>query len=178
MFRNDIQLTPEVKEQQSRLFVIFGLGLILSICKVVERPEFALSEILVSMLFLCGVMYTNYCLLVFYIILTLYAMIIYLMEFGKLVQSKIVTEKNPFEAASKGLIFFYIVIGITLIFDVFAVYLTFLAYKVFKYEAFKGTVGRNGNNNVGRRFFEGEEERNNRNAPNTRPVFQGEGVVL
>ena len=178
MFRNDIPLTDEVKQNKNRLFWVFGLGLILALAKTGERPDFALSEILASMLFLCGIMYTNYCLLVFYIVLTLYSMIIYFMEFGKLAQIKIITGENPFTGLTSGMFFFFIILGITFLFDILAVYLTFLAYKVFKYEAFKGTVGGNGNQNGGQRFFADDVERNQRNAANNRPIFQGQGIVL
>lgn len=174
MFRNDIPMTPEVKRHQTNLLIIFGIGLVLAICKVAGAPAFTLSEILVSMLFLCGVMYTNYCLLVFYIILTLYSMIIYFMEFGKLVQIKVVTGNNPFDNKSKAFYFFIVILGLTFVFDIFAIYFTFQAYRVFKYEAFKGSIG-------GTQPYPGQAPargNDNRNAGNNRPAFQGDGIVL
>lgn len=173
MFRNDIPQTPEVKQHQTNLFIVFGIGMVLAICKVAERPEFTLSEILVSMLFLCGVMYTNYCLLVFYIILTVYATIIYFMEFGIMVQIRVMTGSNPFAAKSSSFIFFYVVLGVTFVFNIIAIYLTFQAYKVFKYEAFKGSLG------GGQPYAGQAPPRYNENrGGNNRPTFQGEGIVL
>ena len=168
-------MTEEVKEHQTRLYIIFGIGLVLAICKVVSAPQFTISETLVFMLFLCGTMYTNYCLLVFFIIMALYSEVVYLMEFGKLAQIKIVTGNNPFSNIEGVKIFFYVVLATTVIFNAIAIYFTFLAYKVFKYEAFKGSIG-----GVQGRRADGQDEeaRNNRNQGSNRQVFQGQGIVL
>lgn len=168
MFRNDIQMTPEVKSHQTTLFILFGVGLVLAICKVSEAPNYTLSEILVSMLFLCGIMYTNYCLLVFYIIMTIYATVIYAMEFGKLAQIKIVTGVNPFDKQTPSFIFLQVILAVTFVFNFVAIYYTFNAYKVFKYEAFKGSLGGG----------QGQARQGDSRPANNRQPFQGEGIVL
>merc|ERR1719354_23955 len=127
------------------------------------------------MLFLCGIMYTNYCLLVFYIILNLYSTI--------LAQVLIIAKENPFKGASAGYVFFYVILGISIAFNITAVYFVFLAYRVFKYESTKGNNSAGnmapGNQNMGRQFFGRDEEQQNNNRPQqqqsgiNRQAFQG-----
>ena len=177
MFRNDIQLTPEVKKHQTILFVIFGIGMFLALCKLFEAAQIAVSEVLILMLFLCGALYTNYCLLVFFIIMTLFSEVQYLMQFGIIAQIGIVLKRNKFYEMNGSQLFFFAVLGVTFLFNLFALYEAFNAYRVFKYEAFKGMIG---NANSGGRAFtaQDEENRNNRNQGNDRPAFQGQGIVF
>ena len=140
MFQPALNVTPEMKQHQTRLFFIFGIGLVLAICKVVGNAAFALNEILVLMLFLCGTMYTNYCMIVFYIILTLFSMISYLMEFGRMIQVYFFVGSSQFASLDAKMKFFYVILVITFVFDIFAIMFSFWAYKSFKYETFKGSM--------------------------------------
>ena len=174
MFQPAVNVTPEMKQHQTRLFFVFGIGLVLAFCKVVGNVSFALNEILVLMLFLCGIMYTNYCMIVFYIILTVFSMIAYLMEFGRMAQVHFFTGTSQFAVVDAKMKFFYIILIITFVFDIFAIMFAFWAYKSFKYEAFKGAVGGNVPMQNTRRPNEAQA---NSQARGPSP-FQGRGVRI
>ncbi len=143
-------------------------------CKIVEQPSFALNEVLVLLLFLCGAVYANYCMVVFFIIMTLFTMISYFMEFGRLAQVHIAKGRSPFVAMEKGKIFFYVILMVTFLFDFFAIMFTFWAYKVFKYEAFKSSganAGMPNNNRV-------DEESGNGNNNGRPSSFTGRGIRI
>ena len=173
MFQSQFDPTTETKTHQVRLYIIFGIGLFLAFCKFVGQPQFALSEVITYMLFLCGAIYTNYCMIVFYIILTLFSMISYFMYFGQLAQIHVGTGISSLVAMDWRGRFFFIILLITFVFDIIAITLAFWAYKAFKFESFKGfTAGRGG---AGRRA---EEDGGRGSGRNQAQPFQGRGVRI
>ncbi len=172
MFQPPAVITSEIKAQQTKMFVVFGVGLLLALCKFSQNASYALNEILVLMLFLCGTMYANFCLLVFFIVLTMFGMVNYLIEIGILAQLHYFNGFSPFNRMDGKQKFYSIVVILTVIFDIAAIYITFHAYRVFKHESFKG-IGGDGPSNI---MMRDRTRPDNRSAPSN--AFQGTGIRI
>ena len=139
MFMPSPEPTDEMRSHQTKLYVVFGVYLILGFLKLTGNPSFAISEIIASLLFLCGIVGLNYCMVVFFMVLVLFTMFQYMMYFGLVVQHYIYKGTSPMSQGGMAL-FFFIVVAISFVFNIFAEMICFDAYKCFKWEALKGVA--------------------------------------
>ena len=178
MFGPSVQPTEEMKKMSKGLYILFFIGLVLSLCKFAggsAGASMAFNEIIGLLLLVCGISTYNYCLIVVYIVLVLFNILQFVMIIGKDIQN----QRNPFSSGAEGsgaYQFFYIVMIITFIYDIVACYVCFKAYKLFKYETLKGFIGAG--------TFGGNSQPPQHNQPQRNDngggfnAFQGQGVRI
>ena len=192
MFGPQVQPNDQMKSTSRGLYILFFVGLTLSLCKFAGGSlgsSMAINEIIGLLLFACGIYSYNYCLIVVYIVLVLFNMLQFIMIVGKDIQN----QKNPFNtegAGFGGYQFFYIIMIVTFIYDIVSCVVCFKAYKLFKYETLKGFMGSGtqpgtfGQGNAGGNGNGNGGQNPNHNQPNQEQPgedfspFRGQGVRI
>lgn len=168
MFTPQIQTTPDLKTSQIHLYTLFTIGLFLALSKLLGAPSIALNEILQSSLLLCGALCLNYCLVVFFVILSLFNTLMISQIIGIQIQQYFILGANKLSGNNGKDIFLYTIFVVTIFFNFVAVIVSFFAYKKFKKAVFNGGNGLTahldkGEGNGGKKDFE---------------AFKGEGVKI
>lgn len=130
----------DLKSYNVSLYLIFFFGIILAFIKLFfkEGLHMGLNEIMEQFVLLMAVMCTNYCLLVFFIILILFNTCFSLVLISIQLQQKFLLGKSQMEIEKKYAI--YIVLGLTVIYNIVAAIVCFFAYRQYKYQYVKGMV--------------------------------------
>ena len=172
MFSPQIQPTDELRKKQTTLYIVFGIGLILLFARFFISINLAINDLLIYLLFWCGIAFYNYCMLAFFVIMTLFSLLNYISFIGTLVQIKILT--SQFETGSSlPPAFVFGVLGLTIVYDIVACWFCYDAYKAFKYEMFKGMGA------VGGQGLQMESNRNvDPEAGDQFKAFKGSGVKI
>ena len=170
MFAPQLNETPELKVRQQKLYIVFGIGLILTFIRFFINVQLAVNDLLSFLLFWCGIAYYNYCMLVFFVILTLFSMLSYGMIIGIFVQKQVLLGSTDIgmDGAS---VFLISMVLITLIYDFYACWLCYDNYKVFKYYTFSGGANRGG-------IQMDNNQRDPENGNDTFKAFGGKGVTV
>ena len=125
--------SDEIESTQRTLYVLFFVGMLLAVLKLGASIMLGISEIIVVLMFLCGICCANYCLIVFYIVMLLLNMISFCMLFGRVCQIHIHTGTSPI-GVELGFTVLFVLMLISVIYDLVAVFVCFNAYKTFKFE--------------------------------------------
>ena len=140
MFNPQIPLTTTTKSGQTTLYILFAIGMFLSICKF-SILQLALNEILTNILLLCSAICLNYCILVFYIILLIFNTLTIFQIIGIQFQKSIFLNANFFEGGNPE-IFIFVIILFTFFFNLISVWICYSVYKKFKTVFVKGPASR------------------------------------
>ncbi len=178
MFQPAPIFTEEMNLHKNRLRLLLVIGVILGLAKFPFSPDIALNDLIALVFLWCASSYANHCLLVFFMIITLFATFSYIVMISILLQRVIVLHENPFKVDSAPEVFFHRLIIATAIFDFFLLKFSFEAYKCFKAVAY-GEVGRVGQV-IGRnpRFTRESDEDIQVNTNNPAGNFQRQGMRI
>ena len=145
-----MQETPALKKQQNTLYKVLYAGLALAVITLFINPSIAFNNLISLSLLYCGIAYYNYCMLVFFVIFTLFNIVQFMMYLGIILQQFILTGKAG-DAKTSTIILTVGFLLINIIYDVIACYYSYEAYKEFKHHTFSGMqsgeplMGRNEN---------------------------------
>ena len=147
MFTPQVQPNDELREKQKTLYIVFGIGIILLFARFFIDINLAIRDMMIYLLFWCGVAFYNYCMLAFFVIMLLFSLLNYVSLLGTIIQVRVLTAQ--FNTGFKGPVAFVVaVIGLTIIYNVAACWFCYDAYKVFKYETSKNYGGSIGQQNI------------------------------
>ena len=177
MITPQIQETPDIKKMQKTLIILFSIDMILIICKL-EYPQIAFNELLQNLLLICGTMSLNFCLIVFYVIFLFFNSLMILQIVGIAIQKALVFDNQP--DMQKSEIFFFIILILTIIFNLIASFYCFKAYKKLK----KAFFDRSSNNTNYIPLIDKISANNTTNQNPSVPkkkefkAFQGDGIKI
>lgn len=144
----DLSKDENVQKYQFGLYFIFFIGTGLAISKFFFKDTIpiGINEMFEHLLLLFGIMCSNYCILVFYIILLIFNSVFILRLIGVQIQQKIVLSTSQMEVERKYAE--YMILLATLLFNIIACIVCFYAYREYKNAFFKAAENNATDNNM------------------------------
>ena len=174
MFTPQIQPNDELRKKQTTLYIVFGIGLVLLFARFFININLAIHDMMIYLLFWCGIAFYNYCMLAFFVIMLLFSLLNYIAFIGTIIQVRVLT--SQFNTDFKGPVaFVFAVISLTIIYNIIASWYCYDAYKLFKYETLKNVGGAGGNPGV---QMDGGRNTDPENGQTQFKAFQGSGVKI
>ena len=132
--------TPDLRKRKKILYIALAFGLALNVARFFVSVHLALNDLLTMLLLFLGIKYLNYCMLVFFIILTLFAMSSYVMLIGIIIQSHTALGEVDINRGERTA-FIITLVSVSLIFDIVVCWLCYDNYKILKHKTIYGNVG-------------------------------------
>ena len=172
MFIPRVQPNDVLRKKRSTLYILLGAGIILLFPKFFIDVNLAVNGLIILILLWCGISQLNYCLLAFFVIISLLGLLSYISFAGIFIQTLILSpDKN--NKAQTSTLFTIFIITLSIVYNITACWYCYDAYKIFKYETIKG-IGMSSENQEF--VMKNKNEENKKGQDFT--AFQGTGVKI
>ena len=179
MFQPQPNPTPELIKNQKRLYMFLVLGLVLNFARFSISMQLAFNDLILFLILWCAAASFNYCLIVLFIVYTIFSSLIYFFTLGTLMQIYIITG-HLYLGRKVNVAFILAILVSTLVYNVVVIKIAFGSYKVFKDHMYRnlGVSGQQGNERLYNANDDRDDRRDEENRRGGFEPFIGRGVRL